>query len=904
MISDLSVRLKSTLLGIAFGLAFPLFATMLDAFLLADDLSLASMWRVQFSQPLHWVINTAPLVLGLMGYIIGSSRERISALNDALQERLKVRTVELKTVSHDLTLESAEHLQTQAVLQRSEEKLQRITDSAQEAIIMIDEEGRISYWNPAAERIFGFAAQEVMGQLLETFIVPERFRKMHAIGFAHFQKTGDGAALGKTTELNALRKHGSEISVELSLSAVSFDGKWHAVGIVRDITERKLVQAQLLEARQAAEAANQAKSRFLASMSHEIRTPMSAIIGFTDLLGNTEMTATQQQYCQIVQNSSEALLLLVNDILDFSKIEAGQMDMEHEPFVLTDVLDAISDMFLEKMLHADIELVIDVAENVPNALVGDALRLRQVLLNLLGNAFKFTARGEVVLRVQCQMSSSEQATLLFEVRDTGIGIPQEVVQKLFQAFTQADDSTTRKYGGSGLGLAVCKQLVELMGGEIGVESEFGSGSNFHFTAVFGRSRQEDAPPLQLTSLKALRVLIVDDNASNRTVMQRMLESFKWQVESASCAAEGLAALRRAAAKSPFDLVLIDWRMPDMDGLQTCEAIRADQQLAGVRIIMMSAFGREAQKHRAASLKLDAFLIKPIKSARLRDAVETIWGSRAHDNGGQQQLKEIAQLESAQLFAGRRVLLAEDNAINRKLARLMLEKTGFRVDAVENGRLAVEAVRSTSYDLVLMDMQMPEMDGLEATRAIRSDAAFVDLPIIAMTANVMQGDKDSCLAAGMNDYLSKPISPAKFHETLKKWLLVLGDAPTSAHSVESDVIDALAGLVGIEVAQVLERVNGDAQVLRELLDEFALEYTALMDKVQEALAIPDMKLAQGLVHGFKGAAGNLGANELYEAAVGLETAIKLGHPQPVEQIAQVDRLLTEVLQGIARLQTQA
>lgn len=911
MFSDFSIRSKSTLLGIAFGLAFPIFATTLDAFLLGDDMSLASMWRVQFSQPLHWVINTAPFVLGLMGYVIGRSRERINALNDALQERLNVRTIELKTANHDLTLETSEHLRTQAVLQSSEVKLQSITDSAQDAIIMIDVEGKISYWNPAAERIFGYTAQEVMGQLLEHSIVPERFRNMHAMGFARFRKagqrlhegTGEVALLGKTTELAALRKDGSEIPVEISLSGVRLDGNWHAVGILRDITERKISEARLLETSHAAEASNRAKSRFLASMSHEIRTPMSTIIGYSDLLRSTDMTATQQEYCQILQNSSEALLLLLNDILDFSKIEAGHLDMEQEPFVLTDVLDAISDMLLEKMLDSDIELVIDVAENVPNALVGDALRLRQVLLNLLGNAFKFTERGEVVLRVQCQMSSSAQATLVFEIRDTGIGMQQEVVQKLFQAFTQADDSTTRKYGGTGLGLAVCKQLVELMGGEIGVESELGSGSNFHFTAVFGRSRQEDAP-LQLTSIKALRVLIVDDNVSNRTVMQRMLESFKWQVESASCAAEGLAALRRAAAKNPFDLVLIDWRMPDMDGLQTCEAIKADQQLAGVRIIMMSAFGRETQKDRAESLKLDAFLIKPIKSARLRDAVETIWGSRAHDDGGQQQLKKIAQLDSAQLFAGRRVLLVEDNAINRKLARTMLEKKGFRVDAVENGRLAVEAVRSTSYDLVLMDMQMPEMDGLEATRAIRSDSAFVDLPIIAMTANVMMGDKDLCLAAGMNDYLSKPISPAKFHELLIKWLIALGDAPTSAHSVESDVIDALAGLVGIEVPQVLESVGGDKNLLRELLVDFAQESANFVEQVQEALEQDDRQRAKNLVHSFKGVVGNLGANELYEAAVALETTIKLGHEQPVEQIAQVDRLLTDVLQGIARLQARA
>ena len=643
---------------------------------------------------------------------------------------------------------------------------------------------RLIATNPAATQFTGVPMEQVLGNMLD-----ENFPGLRAQGvpqmYAQVIRDGEDRALEDVI-------YGDERVPLRAFSVKIFSLPDDCIGVAfDDITTRKRAEDELQVAKEAAEAANQAKSGFLATMSHEIRTPMNGVIGMTGLLLDTELTPEQREYAVAVKNSGEALLTLINDILDFSKVEAGKLDLEIVDFNLRTAMEEILDLLAPKAQKKGLELACVLPAEIPTALRGDPGRLRQILLNLIDNALKFTATGEVVVTVTHlapAVPSDKSCTLRFAVRDTGIGIPQERQGHLFQSFSQGDASTTRRYGGTGLGLAICKKLVELMGGEIGVHSTVAGGSTFWFTVYLEQQAEGMRElPLRQMELQGLRVLVVDENMTNRTVARHYLTSWGMHSEEAENAEQGLTRLREAAAHGRrYDVVLLADRMPDMDGADFAAQIKADPALASVPLVMATSVAHHAEVERLRQAGIGAYLLKPLRQSRLFDCLTTV----LHDALPRQpQVVEGTPLSLSPLEPSSAhrplILLAEDNAVNQKLVLRLLERIGYRADVAANGLEVLEARSRIAYIAILMDCQMPEMDGYEATCEIRrreahpatvlpANAVGHRTPIIAMTANAMQGDREKCLAAGMDDYISKPIKPAELQAVLARWV----PSPTS------------------------------------------------------------------------------------------------------------------------------
>ena len=813
---------------------------------------------------------------------------------------------------HGLEVEEA-HNEAVIALKESEEKFRQISSSAQDAIIMMDSDGRISFWNQAAEKVFGYTQTEALGRELHLWLAPERFRNQYQQGVSTFQSRGDGAVIGKTLELAALRKNGEEFSIELSVSAVKLKGQWNAIGILRDISERKRVENKLIEAKEAAEATTKAKSEFLANMSHEIRTPMNGVIAATDLALGEELSPKLEHYLKIISASAYSLLGIINDILDFSKIEAGKLDLESRPFTLFHVLDRVTTLFSTKAGKKDIELLVDLDPQTPRHLVGDPLRLQQILKNLVDNAVKFTPPGgTIVIGTHSPTLSPEHAQLTFFVKDTGVGIAPEYIPKLFEPFSQADASTARKYEGAGLGLSICRQLVELLGGTIQVESRLAEGSTFTFSLPFERQPADSAPWCSPpANIQGLTVLVVDDCMASCAVVKKMLESFGFTVETVS---SGTAALKRlegnASRATPFDLVIMDWRMPELNGIETARKIRSDLKLA-IPIILITAFGGENERQDSQDAGITGFLTKPIYPSPLFNAIMDAFGKQGVYEGPSQATDDPLSSVAKTRLGGCRVLVVEDNPTNQQVAQAVLEEAGVHVDIADNGKDALVKVRNKPYDAVLMDIQMPQMDGLEATRRIRENDRFDTLPIIAMTAHAMKGDDERCLTAGMNDYIAKPIKQDRLYRTL--WKAIERRAGPQAspaeftdrlqEKTEPDVQMAANGLPealpGIDIRSALSSLGIAPDAFQRILLGFARDNRETRSQIKAVVARKEWKTLQHLAHRLNGIAANIGAQGLQAAAQAVEIQCRTQAPE-ASAIHHLDTALQQVLQSLQRL----
>ena len=690
------------------------------------------------------------------------------------------------------------------------------------------------------------------------------------------------------------------------------------------------------EARSEAEDATKAKSEFLANMSHEIRTPMNAIMGMAHLALKTDLTAKQYDYLKKVDISARSLLGIINDILDFSKIEAGKMDMEAVDFQLEDTLENISTLVGIKTQEKGLELLFKIDPSVPRALVGDPLRLGQILINLSNNAVKFTDTGEIVVATELVKKDQARVTLKFSVHDTGIGMTAEQAAKLFQPFAQADSSTTRKYGGTGLGLTISKRLAEMMGGKIWVESNPGQGSTFSFTADLGLGKERAKKHFKPASeLRGMKVLVVDDNATSRSILQEMLESFSFEVSLASSGEEGITELEAASKDKPFELVIMDWKMPGMDGIEASRRIKGHTGLGKIpAIILVTAYGREEVMQQVEQVGLEGFLLKPVSPSMLFDAIMQAFGEAVPETSRIVRRHE-QEAEALKHIQGAKLLLVEDNEINQQVAREILEGAGLNVTIATNGQEAVNAVKENNYDAVLMDVQMPVMDGYTATREIReweselkaansSDISGSNLqpltsglPIIAMTAHAMAGDEEKSLQAGMNGHVTKPIDPDQLFATLQKWVQprekrattqrpAVSVAPSGGQKVVSIDGELPGFLPGFDLADGLKRLQGNKKLYRKLLLDFATGYCKAGIEIREALDAPDFDRAHRLVHNLKGLAGNLSAKDLQAAAVNMEKLVKgVDKKAPPSRqlnlrLAELETVLNQALESVQRL----
>lgn len=624
----------------------------------------------------------------------------------------------------------------------------------------------------------------------------------------------------------------------------------------------RMYARDLETARQRAEEATRAKSEFLANISHEIRTPLNAMIGMTELALATPITREQREYLNAIQGSADALLTLVNDLLDFAKIEARKLQLDHVAFDLRDALEDTMRVLAPRAHQKGIELACHIHPDVPDALVGDPLRLRQIVVNLVGNAIKFTEHGEVVLRVRAESRRNGNAQLRFSVADTGIGIPLEKQAVIFEAFSQADSSTTRRYGGTGLGLAISAQLVELMGGRISVESQAGRGSTFHFTARFEVQQPGmEKSPARWRTLTNLPVLIVDDNATNRRILEEVLTNWHMHPVAVEGGASALATLEKSLrVDQPFAVVLLDGHMPDMDGFAVAERISQDRRYAGIKLVMLTSAGQPEDVARCRKLGISAYLTKPIKQSELFDVIVNAIGQPVVERSRAPRRHKRSRPAQRRLY----VLLAEDNQVNQLVATRIFQKLGHQVTVVANGREALSAVQAGKFDLVAMDVQMPEMDGLDATIAIRAreKAAGTHIPIMAMTAHAMKGDRERCLAAGMDGYISKPIRIRELEQAIAQ--LISPPNPAKVPVSEADQADSV-----IDHAALLEGVDGNRRLLHELVRLFLADCPQRLAKIKEAIRRGDAEALGRAAHALKGSVGNFAAKNAFAAAQRLE-----------------------------------
>jgi len=806
-------------------------------------------------------------------------------------------------------------LKHQEQLERSESKFRGIFDNSIQGIFQTTIRGQFITANPAMARICGYSSPEALitevtdlaGQI---YVNSQDREKMTALLLEKNKITG------YTTKYR--RRDGQVIDVSINAHIVQDPVSEEPCfeGIVEDITEKKRSE-ELRIARDAAEAASMAKSEFLANMSHEIRTPMNGIIGMTELVLGTDLTGDQRKYLEMAKVSADSLLSLINDILDFSKIEAGKMELETIDFNLRVTLENAADTLAFKAHEKGLEVTCDIRPDVPTALIGDPGRLRQIIVNIVGNSIKFTEKGEIVIRVEMESESNDLVKLHFMVLDTGIGIPPDKLDTVFKSFEQVDGSTTRKYGGTGLGLSITRKFVEMMGGKIHVESPNrfrleedsntrnresrigGPGSIFHFTVCFelSRSKNISVPHPKPKDLSGMPVLIVDDNYTNRILLREMITSWGLVPTITANGKEALDRFNKAfGSGTPYRLILLDMQMPELDGFDVAKMIRDAPSGKDVRIILLSSIGQRGDSDRCKEIGISGYLPKPIKQSDLFDAIMMTMGLRS---------EEMPKVITRHIIYEEResfnILLAEDNLINQTLAIKLLETRGHRVTLASNGTEAVEAFKKGDFDLILMDIQMPEMDGFEATRAIRnlmlekddSKGRMSDIPIIAMTAHAMTGDREKCIDAGMDDYVSKPIKPEALYSVINKVARKSQSVKERKRTQPSQGSKTFSPKT-FDLSSTMETVSGDEDLFQEIAGIFLETCSDYIAKIKKGIAGNDAGIFEREAHSLKGAIGNFGAKEAFEVAYRLEKLGKEGKmATAAEELSNLERALNEL-----------